>query len=345
MSGTSLDGIDLCEAEFKVEDSKWSYEIIKASTFAYTEEWVKFLENAHHLSKNDIKLLDTKYTNFLSKVILNFMTKPDEIDFVCSHGHTILHEPEKGITYQIGNQPVLAELINKTLICDFRTADVELGGQGAPLVPIGDKLLFGEYDYCINIGGFVNISFENKNKRIAFDICPANKILNLYAKQLGVDYDDKGQEASQGKCNIDLLNDLNSIGYYDQNPPKSLGVEWVEKEMLSILENYKISIADKLNTLCKHIACQISNVIKTDSSKVLITGGGAYHDCLIGCIRKKLDASSIIIPEPELIENKEALIFGLLGVLKFRGENNVLKSVTGAKKNHSSGRQFTNTPH
>jgi anhydro-N-acetylmuramic acid kinase len=345
MSGTSLDGIDLCEAEFEINNGKWSYRIITAETIPYSANWLKSLENAHHFSVKDLHLLDKNYTTYLSKVILDFMPNLKQIDMVCSHGHTILHEPNKGITYQIGNQATLAEMINKTLICDFRTADVELGGQGAPLVPIGDKLLFAEYDYCINIGGFVNISFEHDNERLAFDVCPANKILNYYAKLLGCDFDDKGIKAKSGKCNKTLLDELNALSFYAKKPPKSLGVEWIEKEMLPILEGYNISHEDKLNTICNHIAHQISEVIKNRPSKVLITGGGAYHDYLIDCIKKRTTPSSVTIPDAKLIEYKEALIFGLLGILKFRGENNVLKSVTGAKENHSSGMVYTNTPH
>jgi anhydro-N-acetylmuramic acid kinase len=268
------------------------------------------------------------------------MTNPEDIDMVCSHGHTIWHEPEKGITFQLGNLAILADLIHKTVVCDFRVADVALGGQGAPLVPIGDRLLFNEYDYCINIGGFVNISFETDDKRIAFDICPANKILNYYAKLLDENYDDKGKIAKSGKCNDNLLNDLSAIDFYKQTPPKSLGVEWIEKSMLPILNKYKISHADKLNTFCQHVAFQIAKVIERSSSKVLITGGGAYHDFLIDCIKNKAESASIVIPDNTLIEYKEALIFGLLGILKYRNEVNVLKSVTGAQYDHSSGEFF-----
>lgn len=340
MSGTSLDGIDLCEAEFKFEDKHWSFEILKAETIVYPKPWVETLKTIHLLSKLEVYQIDKKYTTYLAEVISGFMTNPENIDLICSHGHTVFHQPEKGFTYQIGNLPELAKHIKKTVVCDFRTADVALGGQGAPLVPIGDRLLFSEYDYCINIGGFVNISFEDEGLRKAFDICPANKILNFYAEKLGVDYDDKGKIARQGQCNHDLLSELNSIQFYKQTAPKSLGIEWVEKEMLPIMESYDLSHKDKLNTLCHHIAFQISTILDNKNSKVLITGGGAYHKYLIECIKSHSTIADIHIPKTLIVDYKEALIFGLLGVLRIRNEVNVLKSVTGTKKDHCSGVVF-----
>ena len=344
MSGTSLDGIDLCEVEFSQHMSKWTFKILKATTIPYTKEWVDQLQQAHHLSNTELQQLDDNYTELLSEVISDFMKTPETIDMVCSHGHTVLHQPENGLTYQIGNLPLLAQHINKTLVCDFRTADVALGGQGAPLVPIGDRLLFREYDYCINLGGFVNISFEKAGDRVAFDICPANKILNYFAKQLGLNYDDKGKIAKSGKCHPKLLEILNSLNYYSTPPPKSLGVEWLENEMLPVLEQFNLSEKDILNTLCQHIALQISKGIENKSSKVLITGGGAYHKYMMNCLKKYLPDVKLHIPSPEIIDYKEALIFALLGVLKYRGDINVLSSVTGAKHDHSSGMVFEVKP-
>ena len=337
MSGTSLDGIDFCEVELEIVGQKWSFKIHKTRTQKYPENWLKILKNAHQLSIKEIKEIDKSYTKFLSEEILKFMTNVNEIDFICSHGHTVLHQPDKKLTYQIGNLLQLSSYLKKTVVCDFRVQDVKLNGQGAPLVPIGDRILFSEYDYCVNIGGFVNVSFEDDNNRKAFDICPANKILNYYAQQLGLDFDDKGEIASTGKMNDTLLQQLNSLRFYDEKPPKSLGVEWLEQEFLPIAENAEIPIEDKLCTICHHIGCQMSKVLTKSFSTVLITGGGAYHDFLINCIKSYAPKLKIIIPKPEIIEFKEALIFGLLGVLKCRGEINVLSSVTGAKKDHSSG--------
>mgnify|MGYP000515186735 CR=1 FL=1 len=337
MSGTSLDGIDLCEVEFKLKKNQWSFYILKAKTQPYPQKWLKILSSAHQLDKVQLEKTDSEYTDYLAGVISEFMQSSDEIDLICSHGHTILHQPDDGITYQIGNLPKLAKQVGKALVCDFRTADVKLGGQGAPLVPLGDRMLFSEYDYCINIGGFVNISFENKGHRKAFDICPANKALNFYASKRGYDYDDKGQLASKGNLQSDLFKHLNQLEFYSKQPPKSLGIEWLEAQLLPVVEKFDCSIEDKLHTLCNHMAFQISRVIQNKGSKILITGGGAYNDFLLNCLKQYSKSSIVIIPEQKIVEYKEAVIFGLLGVLKYRNEVNVLSSVTGAIHDHSSG--------
>lgn len=340
MSGTSLDGVDLCEVIFYLKNEKWNFEIMSAKTVAYPKHWTDILKNAHHLSKREVQKIDVKYTKYLSEVITAFIKNSDEIDLICSHGHTIWHQPEQNFTYQIGNLPELAKLLNKPVICDFRKADVKLGGQGAPLVPVGDKLLFSEFDYCINLGGFVNISFRENEIRKAFDVCPANKVLNYYAEKLGLDFDDKGKIASSGKFNAELFEYLNALDFYKKPPPKSLGVEWLDTDFFPILKSFHIPIEDKLYTLCHHIAFQISKVIKAESVKVLVTGGGSYHDFLMNCIKKYAKYTKIIVPEKNIIEYKEALIFGLLGVLRYRCEHNVYSSVTGAENDHSSGEVF-----
>jgi anhydro-N-acetylmuramic acid kinase len=340
MSGTSLDGIDLCEVEFKLNNNTWSFDIIKTKTEAYAKKWVDILKNAHLLALNELESIDKDYTLYLSKVIREFIDKPEDIDLVCSHGHTVWHQPDKGITYQIGNRPELAKLINRPVVCDFRKADVKLDGQGAPLVPVGDRLLFSEFDYCLNIGGFVNVSYEKQSSRMAFDVCPANKILNYYAAKLGFAYDDKGKIASGGDFQINLFDKLNGLKFYNKSSPKSLGIEWLEDEFLPVVESFDISIEDKLHTICHHIAFQISKILKEKTLKVFITGGGAYHDYLINCIKDYSASAIVIIPEAQIIEYKEALIFGLLGILRYRDEINVLSSVTGAKYDHSSGVVF-----
>ena len=310
---------------------------------------MKFFQNSNHTivlaqhqnnSLDELKAIDVDYTKYLGEVIKAFIAKHEikNIDAVCSHGHTALHQPENKLTYQIGNLPVLAEILQQRVVCDFRVQDVEFGGQGAPLVPIGDKLLFSEYDYCLNLGGFANISMDNDDERVAYDICPVNIVLNKYAKQLGFDYDDGGKIAASGTHLLALGSLLNNLEFYKQKPPKSLGLEWVNENIFPLIESSKRRERDVLKTFSDHVASQISRALKKDA-KVLVTGGGAYNSYIISKIQSNIKAK-IIIPDSYLVEFKEALIFSFLGVLKLRNEVNCLKSVTGASKNHSSGRVF-----
>ncbi len=341
MSGTSLDGIDLVEAKFYF-DGLWRFEMLTSETLPYPEKWQKTLAGLVSHSMEELNKIDADYTEYLADVIKTFIQKHkiENLDAVCSHGHTALHQPEKKLTLQIGNLPKLAKLLNETVVCDFRVQDVALGGQGAPLVPIGDRLLFSEYDYCLNLGGFANISTEINDERVAYDICPVNIVLNHYVRKLGLEYDDGGKMASTGNINTSLLEALNALQFYTEKPPKSLGLEWVKKNIFPIIDSYNLEIKDILKTVVEHIAIQItSEITSKKEATVLITGGGAYNQHLIGRIRS-LSNQKIVIPEKELVEFKEALIFGFLGVLKLRNEANCLKSVTGASKNHSSGKIF-----
>ena len=343
MSGTSLDGIDLAHIYFEIENGKWNFQIFECETIAYNKDWIDTLKNAVCFSKLELQKLNSDYTQLLGGIILEFINKHSikEIDAVCSHGHTILHQPQNGFTLQIGNLPEISKIIQQTVVCDFRVQDVNLGGQGAPLVPIGDQILFSDYDYCLNLGGFSNVSFEENQKRIAFDISPVNTVLNFYANQLGLDYDDKGLISKTGILNLDLFHDLNQLNFYKKAYPKSLGFEFVKETILPLIETYTISTEDKLRTFTEHIAQQIALALPNKKGKLLVTGGGAYNDFLIERTHYFLPEIEIIIPSPEILEFKEALIFALLGVLKLRGEINVLSSVTGAKKDHSSGKIFT----
>jgi len=341
MSGTSLDGVDVAELLFKYSNSgDWKFTIVHTETIPYSEDWKNTLRHAITLHNTELVALNKVYTDYLAKVLLTFISKHHitKLDAVCSHGHTILHQPEKGLTLQIGNLPELAELIQQVVVCDFRVQDVLFGGQGAPLVPIGDRLLFKEYEYCLNLGGFANVSYEGGTVRTAFDICPVNIVLNKYAEMLGYSYDDEGKFAVSGALKNSLLEQLNAIEYYHQKPPKSLGVEWVQQHMSPILKMNNISAEDILRTFVEHIAIQIAKIIP-EGSTVLVTGGGAYNNYLMSRIRQ-CGKFNVIIPSTELIEFKEALIFGLLGVLKLRNESNCLASVTGAKNDHSSGKIF-----
>lgn len=345
MSGTSLDGIDLAHLVFSIQNDLWRFEILESETISYSEDWIRKLKNAVSFSTEELVELNNNYTQLLGNTIADFISKNKikNLDAVCSHGHTILHQPKKGITLQIGNLPEIASYCRQTVVCDFRVEDVALGGQGAPLVPIGDKILFSEYDYCLNLGGFSNVSFESEENRIAFDISPVNTVLNFYANQLGFDYDDKGQISKTGNCNAALLMELNNLDFYHTRFPKSLGFEFVKETILPLIENYSIPTTDKLRTFSEHIAVQIALALPNKSGSLLVTGGGAYNDFLIERIKIHLPKITLIIPSKKIIEFKEALLFGLLGVLKLREEINVLSSVTGAKKDHSSGYIYKNS--
>ena len=338
MSGTSLDGLDLAYVEFNFDDL-WSFSIIKAETDDYSEEWKKKLKNLVSNSMEELHKIDKKYTSYLASSINDFIKRNhiSDVDAICSHGHTALHQPENKLTYQIGNLSEISKLTKKTVVCNFRVQDVKLGGQGAPLVPIGDELLFSNYDYCLNLGGFANISTNVNSIRIAYDICPLNIVFNHYVSKLGFDYDENGNIAASGSINEQLLTELNKLEFYSLKPPKSLGLEWVRETIFPLLDKYNLRIEDILRTFVEHSAYQIAlEISKTQDATVLISGGGAYNSFLIRRL-KDLTTNKIVIPSQNLIEYKEALIFGLLGVLKLRGEHNCLSNVTGATKDHSSG--------
>jgi len=343
MSGTSLDGIDLAVVEITTSP-KFSYKFGMTRTLPYSEFWKRQLQEAIQWSSEKLAVFNDAYTRYLGQQINDFITKEDldEVDAVCSHGHTILHQPEAGVTLQIGNLPLLATLINHKVVCDFRVQDVQLGGQGAPLVPIGDALFFGDYKYCLNLGGFANCSFENKQKqRIAYDICPVNIVLNIYAQRLGKAYDDEGAFAKTGIVNKLLLEQLNGLAFYEQQPPKSLGLEWVQQYIMPILEASKLSSKDILATYTEHIAIQLAKQF-VGNTRILVTGGGAYNTFLLERVQHYSKAQ-LHIPDQQLVEFKEALVFGLLGVLRLEGQANCLSSVTGAQKDHCSGKIYHST--
>jgi len=342
MSGTSLDGIDIAYVKIS-NTNNYKFEILNSTTVPYTKEWKLALKNGFHLKGEELTKLDADYGIFLGEIIQNFIEKNNitTIDYIASHGHTIYHNPAKNYTLQIGNGPYITSITGIKTICDFRSQDIALGGQGAPLVPVGDMLLFSEYDYCLNLGGFSNISLNKNEERIAFDICPVNIVLNHYVATLNLEYDDKGTIASTGEINLSLLNELNSLSFYNDSKPKSLGYEFIVETIFPIIDKYNLNTKDILRTFVEHVAMQISRKVDSDKSKtILVAGGGAYNTFLIERIQS-YTKTKLIIPNDTIINYKEALVFALLGFLKDEGQNNCLKSVTGASKNHSSGIIFT----
>jgi anhydro-N-acetylmuramic acid kinase len=344
MSGTSLDGIDLAVCEFVPPESSktgsWEYQIGIAETRSYEPKWKQKLQEAITYDGEDLNVLNEEYTSVLATYINAFIAenKIENLDAVCSHGHTILHQPQNGITLQIGNLPKISVLTQQTVVCGFRAQDVAMGGQGAPLVPIGDQLLFGEYDYCLNLGGFANISTHYSGNRIAYDICPMNIVLNQLTETIGVPYDDNGSIARSGAVSHTLLKQLNNLAYYKQTAPKSLGLEWVKEFINPLIAMSGLSVEDKIATFTSHAATQIAAQTFAKST-MLITGGGAYNSYLLELIEGFGELTSIV-PAASLLEFKEALIFGFLGVRRLRGEINCLASVTGAFEDHCSGVLF-----
>ena len=339
MSGSSLDGIDLVDADFW-NDGKWHFEIVAKDNFDYDDEWQKALSNAFYFNQNQLKDIDYQYGQFLGQVTKQFIDKYNlKPEIVASHGHTIFHRPQEHYTLQIGDGQALANACGVMVINDFRTEDVLKGGQGAPLVPIGDKLLFSDYPICLNIGGIANVSYDVDGERIAYDICIANQALNYLANRLSLPYDKDGQIARSGNIDNQLLTILNSHPFYSQKYPKSLGREFFEENIKPLLEK-RDDVSDMMATFVEHIAIQISKSIENQSiEKLLITGGGAKNKFLVECIQKNTK-HQVFVPADDIIDYKEALVFAFLGLLRSRNEINVLKSVTGAESDSSSGRIF-----
>jgi anhydro-N-acetylmuramic acid kinase len=339
MSGTSLDGVDLVYVSISTGE-KYTYKIVHAKTYTYSVFWRNTLQQSFSKSREALESLDKVYGAFLAALILEFKAEKgiEKVDFIASHGHTVFHNPKEKKTLQIGCGQEISRLTNTTVVYDFRTQDVAFGGQGAPLVPIGDELLFSNYDFCLNLGGFANVSYQEDGVRKAFDVCPVNIVLNHYTNKIGKLYDDSGQLAASGKVNEALLNRLNAASFFTLAPPKSLGYEFVSTQVIPKIDAQEIEIADILRTYVEHIAQKIAEVFsQKPAPTILITGGGVYNDFLL---RRIQEISKIDIQKPakELIEFKEALIFSLLGLLKLENKRNCLKSVTGAKKDHCSGR-------
>lgn len=342
MSGTSGDGLDIAYCHFEYQN-QWSFEIVEALTVPFPSELGRQLSGCHLLSANELALLDVGFGQWMGFQVKAFCEEREIApQAVASHGHTVFHQPEKGLSLQIGNGWALHQASGQKVINDFRMKDIQLGGQGAPLVPIGDRLLFPQLDFCLNLGGISNISMEVDGKRIAFDTSPFNLLLNAEAAKLGLAYDSGGEIARRGRVDRSLLDALNALPFYQKTQAKSLGREDMEQVFIPLISSYGLNPADTLATLVEHFAIQISKVIQRFNSKlkpsVLITGGGAYHRYFIERLDAQLNSDwEKFNASAELIEFKEALIFAFLGALRLRGEPNALASVTGAQSDSCGG--------
>jgi len=343
MSGTSLDGLDLCYCHITKDAANWSFEIKATKSVTYDDKRQLELKDAIFLKADKLLEFHNTYGTWLGQQAKEFIANNKlDVDFIASHGHTTHHQPKNGLTFQIGSGQHLANESGFKVVCDFRTNDVALGGQGAPLVPIGDQLFFGSYDFCLNLGGISNISLEQKGKRIAYDIGLANMILNYITRKINLNYDKGGEFAASGRINQNMLDRLNGLKYYLLPYPKSIGYEWFVDEVAPIVDITDDTIENLLHTSIHHITEKVAQQVKLNSMKepssLFVTGGGALNHFLIKTLQDKLGANvKVVVPKKELIEFKESVVFALMGALRMEQEINVLKSVTGAKRDSSSG--------
>ncbi|MEN1783603.1 MAG: anhydro-N-acetylmuramic acid kinase [Bacteroidota bacterium] len=346
MSGTSLDGLDLAYCQFWEDNAQWHFEIRQCTTIPYSEKWHQLLQNAIHLSQEDHEQLHQDYGKWLGRQAQQFLKKHDlQVDFLASHGHTSHHRPEEGVTFQLGHGQQIATITQQKVICDFRSLDVHLGGQGAPLVPIGDALLLKTYDFCLNLGGISNVSFQKAGKRLAYDIGMANMPLNHITQKIGLPYDDGGKLAATGILLPELYEALNQLPYYQLPYPKSVGFEWFIEQVQPLLDGKDYATKDALFTVIQHNCDQIARGLTAENpkkgSQLLVTGGGALNDFFIETLQKAVGTNIIVVvPPKKFIAFKEAMVFAFMGVLKYLGRTNVLASVTGANADSCSGIVF-----
>lgn len=354
MSGSSLDGLDIAFVEFREQAGKWSFEILQADCYPYNDLWISRLKSAIALPALDYLLLHTEYGHYIGREVNKFIEEHKlyyQVALIASHGHTTFHIPGKKMTGQLGDGAAIAAEIQLPVVTDLRAIDIAFGGQGAPIVPIGEKLLLGDYDFFLNLGGIANISYTSGSSPgpgpIAFDICPANRVLNMLATELGKKYDDGGQIAATGKVNTSLLEKLNALDYYKQAFPKSLANDFGTDIVYPMIKDSGCEISDALRTYTEHIVVQISNTISilinhkptTINQQLLLTGGGAFNEFLLLRLSQLLEEQSIeiIVPEKKMVNFKEAVIMAFIGVLRWRQEYNVLSSVTGATRDSIGG--------
>jgi anhydro-N-acetylmuramic acid kinase len=360
MSGSSLDGLDIAFVEFVHNAGTWSYEIIAADCYEYSEEWKGRLQNATSLNALDYQLLHADYGHYIGKEVNRFIEEKSlhfKVGLIASHGHTTFHVPQKKMTAQLGDGAAIAAKTGLPVVSDLRALDVAFGGQGAPIVPIGEKLLLKEYDLYLNLGGIANISFNHADRYVAYDICAANRVLNMIAAKEGKDYDAGGQMAAKGNVHDGLLQRLGTLSYYRQPYPKSLANSFGIDEVYPLINSFGLTHFDELRTYVEHVVHQIKLAISNQpanllndapesnpiphapNSKLLVTGGGAFNTFLMNRLGEELKECGVemIVPGANLVQYKEALIMAFIGVLRWRQEYNVLSSVTGAGRDSIGG--------
>lgn len=347
MSGSSLDGLDIVYTHLEETRGQWSYEIKAAACEPYDAEWTDRLRHAQQLSVAEYLRLHTAYGHYLGEKVLGFMKKHDlehKVHFVASHGHTTFHDPASRTTGQVGDGAAIAAVTSLPVISDLRALDVALGGQGAPIVPIGDKLLLSGYDYLLNIGGIANLTVRKGQDILAFDISPANQALDILARRMGHDMDEDGAIAARGTLLQGVLSEMNEQEYYRRPAPKSLSNEQAVALAFPEMMESPHQVPDMLRTMVQHIAEQVAAAVReypVDSveKKMLVTGGGAFNSFLLQCLQAELEplGVAVVVPDEMVIKFKEALVMALIGALRWREEVNVLSSVTGASRDSVGG--------
>lgn len=342
MSGSSLDGIDLAYCNFSINNNAWTFSLVQAECIEWDEAIRNELKRATQLSGKDLWHLHTRLGRYFGETINAFIARHGlngQIDFIASHGHTIFHFPEQQFTTQIGDGAQIATVTRISTIVDFRSKDIALYGNGAPVVPIGEKYLFSTNKLFLNIGGIANISYHQEQRIIGFDVCCANQLLNYLAGKMDKPYDEYGAIATSGTVRQDLLMQLNAVSFFALPFPKSLDNGFSNNELIPIINSYNYSVADKLATCCEHIAIQIKEsvaFILDNNEPIFVTGGGAFNRYLVQRI-EAITSRKVIVPTAEIVNYKEALIIAFMGVLRWRNEINVLQTVTGAKADSVNG--------
>lgn len=355
MSGSSLDGLDIAFIEFQESAGNWSYELRYADTFEYPDEWKDRLRNANALSAIDYLLLNAEYGRYIGEQVNRFIEEHDlhyQVQLISSHGHTSFHVPDSRMTAQLGDGATIAAVTGINVVSDLRAMDVALSGQGAPIVPVGEQLLFDNYLFFLNLGGIANISFNDPGNYIAFDVCPANRVLNLLAEREGEAFDDEGKSAAKGSVVESLLNVLNDLEYYSMPYPKSLSNDFGNDVVYPLIRGSHHNYEDCQRTYVEHICDQVLSAVESLQAefrlrtisrpmgqRMLITGGGAKNTFLIERLTQLLARVNVTVelPSNQVIDFKEAIIMGLIGVLRWREENNTLASVTGASRDSIGG--------
>lgn len=336
MSGSSLDGVDVAIVDF-LSISEW--EIVSCHLIPYTHEWVDRLRGYYELSARDYIAFQYAYSYYLAN-LLKPVIKEKSVELVSVHGHTLLHDPKRGFSEQIGNGAIISAKTGVPCVTDFRNGDMALGGQGTPLAPIVDQILYSGHDYYLNLGGIANITIIRDNNISAYDICPCNQVLNHFSQKLGHEYDKGGQLARSGQKRDDLISYFDSWSYFSAPPPKSLDNNWIREQFIAGIPN--VRIVDIVHSLSFWMTDAIANQIITIhgvAQSMLCTGGGTHNHFLVELLSERLAARGcqLVVPDAEVIDYKEAVLMALLGHLYITDQRNVLGSVTGALRNSIGG--------